>query len=218
MDNRLPVLLRTLRKKSGYTQEYVASQIHIDRTTYGGYESGAYEPSYSTITALSKLYNVQLQVFDLKEKKTPHIDYVSDSIKDIDVQSIINEARETGADINRLIFEQMNKIKAIQNISTGNNYNGKSDKDIEEEDIEISDDDYSDATDLYFSTYFNTEDKDSEEQADSELINTSYTALRNTPITKDEQIFISAYRLLSAEKQNEILMQIKKYLSEDKTR
>lgn len=218
MDNRLPVLLRTLRKKSGYTQEYVASQIHIDRTTYGGYESGAYEPSYSTITALSKLYNVQLQVFDLQEKKTPHIDYVSDSIKDIDVQSIINEARETGADINKLIFEQMNKNKAIKNIATGNNDDGKSDKDIDEEDIEIPDDDYSDATELYFSTYFNTEDKDSEEQADSELMNTSYTALRNTPITKDEQIFISAYRLLSAEKQNEILMQIKKYLSEDKTR
>ncbi|MGN0517575.1 MAG: helix-turn-helix transcriptional regulator [Acutalibacteraceae bacterium] len=218
MDNRLPALLRTLRKKYGYTQEYVASQIHIDRTTYGGYESGAYEPSYSTIAALSKLYGVQLQVFDLQGKKAPYIDYVSDSIKDIDVQSIINEARETGADINELILSRMKKIAAVQNVAASDKYNYKSGKDNKEEDIQTPDDESSDATEMYFSAYFNSEDEDRAEQVDSELINTSYSAIRNTPITKDEQIFISAYRLLSAEKKNEILTQIKKYLSEDRAR
>lgn len=218
MDSRLPALLRTLRKKYGYTQEYVASQIHIDRTTYGGYESGAYEPSYSTITALSKLYGVQLQVFDLQEKKSPYIDYVSDSIKDIDVQSIINKAKATGADINELILSQMKKVTVVKNAAINSKDNDKSCKINIDDNIQITDDESSDATEIYFSTYFNSEDKDGTEQVDSELINTSYSAIRNTPITKDEQIFISAYRLLSKEKKNEILTQIKKYLAEDKTR
>lgn len=50
--------LITLRKQSGFTQEYVADRLGVARPTYTRYESGMREPEYKTLRKIAVLYNV----------------------------------------------------------------------------------------------------------------------------------------------------------------
>ena len=52
--------LKQLRLKNGYTQQYLASWLGIDRTTYVKYERGYSEPSMDKFIRLSDLYRVSL--------------------------------------------------------------------------------------------------------------------------------------------------------------
>lgn len=52
--------LRSLRKKSKYTQEYVSQFLNIQRQTYCNYENDARTPPLEIIIALSELYNVSV--------------------------------------------------------------------------------------------------------------------------------------------------------------
>ncbi len=52
--------LRILRKKYGYTQAFVASQLNLKYHTYNNYEIGCREPSFDTLIDIAKLYNVSI--------------------------------------------------------------------------------------------------------------------------------------------------------------
>lgn len=58
MDNSLGAYLRTLRKRKGYSQEFVASQLNIIRQTYSHYETGRIMPPLDSLYHLAKLYQV----------------------------------------------------------------------------------------------------------------------------------------------------------------
>lgn len=47
--------LRHARLRCGYTQEAIAKELHIDRTTYTKYESGVSEPSFATLCSICAL-------------------------------------------------------------------------------------------------------------------------------------------------------------------
>ncbi len=47
-----------LRKENGFTQQYVADYLKIDRSNYSKYELGKLEINIEMLIALSKLYNV----------------------------------------------------------------------------------------------------------------------------------------------------------------
>ncbi len=49
-----------LRKEKGYTQQYVADYLKIDRSNYSKYELGKLEPSIDMLIALSNLYGVSI--------------------------------------------------------------------------------------------------------------------------------------------------------------
>lgn len=52
--------IRSLRIKNEMTQKQVASYLHIDRTTYAGYESGKRFPDAHTLCMLADLFNVSV--------------------------------------------------------------------------------------------------------------------------------------------------------------
>lgn len=53
--------LKQLRKeKKGLTQEMVAKQIGIAKTTYSAYEQGKRQPDYDTLNRLAKYFNVSV--------------------------------------------------------------------------------------------------------------------------------------------------------------
>lgn len=52
--------LKLLRFRANYTQEYIASVLNVDYTTYGKYESGKSQLRIDQAAKLAKLYNVSL--------------------------------------------------------------------------------------------------------------------------------------------------------------
>lgn len=46
-----------IRKRNGYTQEYMANKLNIARTTYTGYEKGNFSPSLEMALQIKKILN-----------------------------------------------------------------------------------------------------------------------------------------------------------------
>mgnify|MGYP005816652367 FL=1 len=46
-----------IRKKRGYTQEHMAKELNIARTTYTGYENGNFSPSLEIAMEIKKILN-----------------------------------------------------------------------------------------------------------------------------------------------------------------
>lgn len=49
-----------LRKEHGYTQQFVADYLKIDRSNYSKYELGKLEPNIDMLVAFSTLYGVSI--------------------------------------------------------------------------------------------------------------------------------------------------------------
>lgn len=52
--------LLDLRKEKGYTQQFVAEYLKIDRSNYSKYERKKLEPSIEMLVSLAELYGVTL--------------------------------------------------------------------------------------------------------------------------------------------------------------
>lgn len=52
--------LRVLRKRSGLTQEDMAKQLSVDRTTYTKYENGRVCPDHQALVHLAELHGVSV--------------------------------------------------------------------------------------------------------------------------------------------------------------
>ena len=52
------VVLKSLRKSFGITQEELANELNISRSTIGMYESGSREPDYETLGLIADYFNV----------------------------------------------------------------------------------------------------------------------------------------------------------------
>ena len=50
--------LRALRKKNGWTQKQTAEMLHINRSTYAYYETGATQPNLNMLCRLAALFEV----------------------------------------------------------------------------------------------------------------------------------------------------------------
>src|SRR5690606_20707095 len=51
---------RALRRAKGMTQDYVARQIGVDRSTYAHWERGSAEPSIEHIKALADVFDISV--------------------------------------------------------------------------------------------------------------------------------------------------------------
>ena len=61
--------LRILRENSNLTQKQVAAALHVDRSTYAYYESGAITPSLKMLFNISKVFDVPItDLFEVEEK------------------------------------------------------------------------------------------------------------------------------------------------------
>ena len=56
----LGVRLQELRKGKGLSQDALAVELHIERSTLAGYETGRREPSLRTLCAIANYFNVSV--------------------------------------------------------------------------------------------------------------------------------------------------------------
>ena len=52
--------LRSLREKNTYTQEYVASHIHVRQNTYSGYENNRTNIPLDNLIKIARLFQVNI--------------------------------------------------------------------------------------------------------------------------------------------------------------
>lgn len=52
--------LKDIRKQKGFNQLYVATKLNISREALSYYENGKREPSFATLNAMSKFFNVSI--------------------------------------------------------------------------------------------------------------------------------------------------------------
>lgn len=52
--------LKALRLQKGLTQQEIAKELNMRRSTYGMYETGKREPSFDTLTKFSEFFNVDM--------------------------------------------------------------------------------------------------------------------------------------------------------------
>ncbi|BAK94159.1 helix-turn-helix domain-containing protein [Tetragenococcus halophilus] len=65
------IWLKTLRKKSGYTQEELAEKLGMPKTTYSSYEQGHRTPSVETCKVIADELGVSWTIFfDEKVRET----------------------------------------------------------------------------------------------------------------------------------------------------
>ena len=64
------LVLKSLRKSSGLTQDELANKLDVSRSTIGMYESGAREPDYETLEAIADFFNVDTDYLLGRTSKT----------------------------------------------------------------------------------------------------------------------------------------------------
>lgn len=67
------MILKELRDKLGYTQEYVASYLDMSQAGYSGYENNTRMPSFEKIVKLSWLLKTTTDYLLGRQKKPPII-------------------------------------------------------------------------------------------------------------------------------------------------
>ncbi len=60
MSKELGDKLKELRDCNGFTQQMIADQINVDRSTYSNYERAITEPDVDTLKALARVFGVSL--------------------------------------------------------------------------------------------------------------------------------------------------------------
>lgn len=59
--------LKLLRKRKGVSQEEIASDLGLTRSSYSGYENGVAEPNIETLIKISEYYDISLDKFIKKD-------------------------------------------------------------------------------------------------------------------------------------------------------
>ena len=55
--------LKLLRKRKGISQEEIATDLGLTRSSYSGYENGVAEPNIETLIKISEYYDISLDKF-----------------------------------------------------------------------------------------------------------------------------------------------------------
>lgn len=64
------MVLKTLRRAKGLTQEELAKALKISRSTIGMYENGSREPDYETLELIADFFNVDIDYLLGRTNKT----------------------------------------------------------------------------------------------------------------------------------------------------
>ncbi|MBR1740595.1 MAG: helix-turn-helix transcriptional regulator [Lachnospiraceae bacterium] len=64
------MILQTLRKEHGMTQEQLANKIHKESSIISRYEKNLQSPTFETVRAFAAIFNVSMDYLSGMEKKT----------------------------------------------------------------------------------------------------------------------------------------------------
>lgn len=98
---RFSKFLKERIKSLGYTQEFVANQIHVDAKTISKWCVGRGEPSRGSIKALAdvleiSIYRIQKELLDIKDENVENIEMVcNELLQKILLTSYVKERPET---------------------------------------------------------------------------------------------------------------------------
>ena len=67
--NKVPSALKSLREKRGLTQDELAKELNLSKSTISMYESGDRIPRLPTIELLADYFNVNIDVFQSSNSK-----------------------------------------------------------------------------------------------------------------------------------------------------
>ena len=70
VDTALGSNLAYFRKLAGFTQQYVADALNLNRTTYTKYETGASEPSIEILKKIADIFDIDVASLLEDESKT----------------------------------------------------------------------------------------------------------------------------------------------------
>lgn len=65
-----PNVFKTLRIKSGFTQQQMADKLGLSRSTIGMYENGEREPSFEILENIADMFNVDMNYLIGKKEST----------------------------------------------------------------------------------------------------------------------------------------------------
>lgn len=86
----LPVKLKALRIKYGYSQKQVADKLQISLSIVSGYETGERTPSTDVLLSLSYLFNCSTDYLLGKQSSAPQFVIDTSGLTDNQIVAIIN--------------------------------------------------------------------------------------------------------------------------------
>lgn len=81
-----PNVFKSLRLKSGLTQQQMADKLGLSRSTIGMYENGEREPSFEILESIADLFNVDMNYLIGKKESTeiiPDNYYLNEEARDM---------------------------------------------------------------------------------------------------------------------------------------
>lgn len=78
---KFPEKVRYCRKTFGYTQQQLASQLHVSKRTVAYYEAGQRDPSAETLDAISKVFKVSISFLLIDEEESPGQSFIEESYR-----------------------------------------------------------------------------------------------------------------------------------------
>ncbi|OIX11392.1 helix-turn-helix domain-containing protein [Bacillus thuringiensis] len=76
-----------LRKKQGLTQNDIAYQLNVARSTYTNWEAGRAEPDLNTLIEIANIYNISLDnLVGRTYRMPPQFEVILDQISDLDTE------------------------------------------------------------------------------------------------------------------------------------
>lgn len=107
--------LRLYRKAKGITQQELANELKIDRSTYSFYELGKARPKFEVLRAIAKIFGVtidellgnnddaELKVSSPKTFETPNIDDRFNDLSDFEKSVVFKTRLMSASQKNKLI-------------------------------------------------------------------------------------------------------------------
>lgn len=111
MSKEMANILSYLRESTGFTQEQIAKQLKVDRSTYSNYERGITEPSIKTILKLADIFNVST---DMLLGRGEEVARVADP-KGMPIYTLTKDEREVVIGYRSMDKDKRSKTKDIMN-------------------------------------------------------------------------------------------------------
>lgn len=93
------LVLKSLRTSFGMTQNQLADQLNISRSTIGMYEKGAREPDYETLESIADIFNVDIDYLLGRTYKTTMLPgHLSRNAKDSSLLDSFHTLNDAGKD------------------------------------------------------------------------------------------------------------------------
>lgn len=102
--------MKFLRTLYGISQEDLAADIHLARSTYSTYETGAKIPDLQTLDALSALYNVGFDTLTNLDLSEGLVNRIYFSHRDKEISTLLKDYEGLSVTSKYLIIENMNTL------------------------------------------------------------------------------------------------------------